>query len=241
MTKDQPTCKTCRGKKEVRFEGVWNECPHCGGTGVQQEGCELCGGKGSYADSRSNIVPCPGCTGKQPEAFNPPKTDPSMLMQWWKMKDMKPQPEDLHPNKDMFQGAGKDKVEVLPLPEALPNPTTTGAVPTPAATPDSPLREQLTEIVAKHEAVMVVNQDGSRTLIQEKDGGTLLDQIEALVRKERDDERQKCLEWAAQLPEVKAVESRMIELDLLEQAINQGRDMNEYKLMRLAELESHSG
>lgn len=32
------------------------------------------------------------------------------------------------------------------------------------------------------------------------------------------------------------VESRLIELDLLEQAINQGRDMNEYKLLRLAEL-----
>lgn len=33
-------------------------------------------------------------------------------------------------------------------------------------------------------------------------------------------------------------EARLIELDLLEQAINQGRDMNKYKLQRLASLET---
>lgn len=33
-------------------------------------------------------------------------------------------------------------------------------------------------------------------------------------------------------------EARLIELDLLEQAINDGRDMNAYKLQRLAELDS---
>lgn len=33
------------------------------------------------------------------------------------------------------------------------------------------------------------------------------------------------------------IEGRLIELDLLEQAINQGRDMNEYKMMRLKDLE----
>ena len=36
------------------------------------------------------------------------------------------------------------------------------------------------------------------------------------------------------------VEGRLIELDLLEQAINQGRDMNEYKLLRLKELNNLS-
>jgi hypothetical protein len=36
----------------------------------------------------------------------------------------------------------------------------------------------------------------------------------------------------------RAFEARFIELDLLEQAINAGRDMNQYKMQRLAQLQA---
>jgi len=58
-------------------------------------------------------------------------------------------------------------------------------------------------------------------------------------------EQANILEWAERrlkpafraLIHDREVRARFVELDLLEQAINQGRDMNKYKLQRLADLE----
>jgi BMFP domain-containing protein YqiC len=44
--------------------------------------------------------------------------------------------------------------------------------------------------------------------------------------------------WSAQQVREAEIKARFVELDLLEQAINQGRDMNAYKLQRLADLEA---